>query len=280
VADDLLSAATDALRETPIEGDGAATRLRVRRSLEASHRGRRQLAGFLTGTGILLAGTMSWAFATGRASAVWHAIVDPAPVHVERAAPEPAAAPGRAGAVRVAPPVQPTPVEPEPAAVEPAAVEPAAVEPEPAAVEPAAVEPAAPPRHAAAPRGEVPAVRAGAPSIRAEAAPPPLEELYRRAHELHFHGSDYPAAIAAWEAYLAAEPTGRFVAEARYNRALLLIRVGRYAEARAALAPYARGEIAGGYRRAEAAQLVERLPEGAPDRGAGRDADRDVGRDR
>ena len=37
--------------------------------------------------------------------------------------------------------------------------------------------------------------------------------------------------------------------------------VGRYAEARAALAPYARGEIAGEYRRAEAAQLLERLPE-------------------
>jgi hypothetical protein len=89
---------------------------------------------------------------------------------------------------------------------------------------------------------------------------PPIEALYRKAHELHFRGADHAAAIAAWDAYLAAEPTGRFVAEARYNRALLLIRVGRYAEARAALEPYARGEVAGGYRRAEASQLVERLP--------------------
>jgi hypothetical protein len=89
----------------------------------------------------------------------------------------------------------------------------------------------------------------------------PIEALYRRAHELHFHGTDHAAAIAAWEAYLAAEPMGRFVAEARYNRALLLIRIGRYTEARAALAPYARGEIAGGYRRAEATRLIERLPE-------------------
>jgi tetratricopeptide (TPR) repeat protein len=94
---------------------------------------------------------------------------------------------------------------------------------------------------------------------------PPIEALYRKAHELHFRGGDHAAAIAAWDAYLAAEPTGRVVAEARYNRALLLIRVGRYAEARAALEPYARGEIAGGYRRAEAAQLVERLPGANPD---------------
>jgi hypothetical protein len=89
----------------------------------------------------------------------------------------------------------------------------------------------------------------------------PVEALYRRAHELHFHGADHAAAIAAWDAYLAAEPMGRFVAEARYNRAPMLIRVGRYVEARAALAPYARGDIAGCYRRAEAARLLERLPE-------------------
>ncbi|HSK00271.1 MAG TPA: hypothetical protein VK932_03480, partial [Kofleriaceae bacterium] len=92
--DDLLSSATEAVRELPVDADGSATRLRVRRSLEASHRGRRQLAGFLTGSGILLAGTMSWAFATGRAEAVWRAIVDPAPVHEERAEPPaPASAP-------------------------------------------------------------------------------------------------------------------------------------------------------------------------------------------
>ncbi|HWU85775.1 MAG TPA: hypothetical protein VN253_00765, partial [Kofleriaceae bacterium] len=81
MTDDLLTSATAALRETPVEGDGAETRLRVRRSLEADHRGRRQLVSFMTATSILLAGTMSWAFATGRVAAVWHAIVDPAPVH-------------------------------------------------------------------------------------------------------------------------------------------------------------------------------------------------------
>lgn len=248
MADDLLSAATEALRETPTDGDGAATRLRVRRSLEASHRGRRQLAGFLTGTGILLAGTMSWAFATGRAEAVWRAIVDPAPVHevrIEQAAPMPAPALAkRVGQVEPAPEPE-QPVEPAP----PAPVEPAPVEPEKS--DPPAPAPAPMPTPALQLRPE----RTERPAPR-----PPVEVLYRRAHELHFRGGDHAAAIAAWDAYLAAEPTGRFVAEARYNRALLLIRVGRYAEARAALAPYARGEIAGGYRRAEAAQLLERLP--------------------
>jgi len=101
---------------------------------------------------------------------------------------------------------------------------------------------------------------------RRAAAPPratpvePVEAQYRKAHELHFHGGDPAAALAAWDAYLAAEPDGRFSVEARYNRALVLVRLARYAEARAALAPFARGDIAPrGYRQAEAEQLVERL---------------------
>jgi len=52
------------------------------------------------------------------------------------------------------------------------------------------------------------------------------------------------AALAAWDAYLAAEPQGRFAIEARYNRALVLARLGRYRDAHAALVPFARGEIA------------------------------------
>jgi hypothetical protein len=93
------------------------------------------------------------------------------------------------------------------------------------------------------------------------AAPaPPVEALYRRAHELHFHGGEPAATLAAWDAYLAAEPAGRFSVEARYNRAILLIRLGRYAEARAALQPFARGEVEpSGYRQTEAGRLVERL---------------------
>lgn len=232
--DDLLSSATEALRETSGEADGSATRLRLRRSLEANHRGHRQFVSFATMSAILLGGTMSWAFATGRAAAVWRGIVDPEPVEAVRAEPEPPApTPQRTVQVpqrRVEQPPVPVP-QPEP-------------EPEPTPAPP-------PPVRIQAP------VRAVAPArVQARA----IEELYREAHKLHFDGTDYPAAIAAWDAYLAVQPKGRFVAEARYNRGLALIRVGRYAEARTALEPYARGEILRGYRQREAAQLVERLP--------------------
>lgn len=88
----------------------------------------------------------------------------------------------------------------------------------------------------------------------------PVEVLYRRAHDLHFHGNDYAAAFAAWNAYLDAEPSGRFSVEARYNRALCLIRLGRLHEARAALLPFAHDEVEPkGYRHDEANELVERL---------------------
>ncbi|MEO7730524.1 MAG: hypothetical protein ABIY55_06090, partial [Kofleriaceae bacterium] len=96
-------------------------------------------------------------------------------------------------------------------------------------------------------------------------APPPVEALYRRAHELHFHGGAPEATLAAWDAYLAAEPDGRFSIDARYNRALVLVRLARYAEAHAALLPFARGEVSpAGYHQPEAAQIVERLARFAP----------------
>ncbi|HTJ45622.1 MAG TPA: hypothetical protein VL463_26145 [Kofleriaceae bacterium] len=97
-----------------------------------------------------------------------------------------------------------------------------------------------------------------------------LDVLYRHAHALHFHGDDPAAALAAWDDYLRAAPSGRFAAEARYNRALDLIKLGRYADARAALAPFADGSIAPrGYRHDEAIDLIDRLstleaPAGTP----------------
>jgi TolA-binding protein len=91
----------------------------------------------------------------------------------------------------------------------------------------------------------------------------PIEVLYRKAHELHFHGDDYAAALAAWDDYLATEPSGRFAIEARYNRALCLVRLGRLAEARDALDPFARGEVQpAGYRRDEAKALVDKIASG------------------
>jgi TolA-binding protein len=96
----------------------------------------------------------------------------------------------------------------------------------------------------------------------AVAPPPPAadpeDRAFRRAHEAHFAAHDWTSALAGWDAYLAAYPHGRFVPEARYNRAIALVRLGRRDEARAALQPFADGTF-GGYRQSEARQLLDAL---------------------
>jgi hypothetical protein len=82
--------------------------------------------------------------------------------------------------------------------------------------------------------------------------------LYQNAHRAHFVDKDAGAALAAWNDYLRQMPRGRFAVEASYNRALCLVRLGRSAQAREALLPFARGAF-GNYRRTEAAALVEEL---------------------
>lgn len=69
---------------------------------------------------------------------------------------------------------------------------------------------------------------------------------------------DPARAIAAWDAYLAAAPNGRFAPEARYNRALALVRLGRHAEAKKELEAFANGSF-GEYRRTEARALLDAL---------------------
>jgi hypothetical protein len=83
--------------------------------------------------------------------------------------------------------------------------------------------------------------------------------LYKNAYRLHFTEQRYAAALAAWDEYLRAAPTGRLVVEARYNRAIALARLGRRADAEAALTPFARGEVSGGYRSQEARELLDAL---------------------
>lgn len=113
------------------------------------------------------------------------------------------------------------------------------------------------------------------PSDRAEplarvpsARPPPLtateprrsEELaaYEKAHRAHFDEHNASSALALWDDYLKKFPATRWEPEARYNRALCLIRLKRIQEARQALAPFARGDY-GGYRRREASALLAAL---------------------
>lgn len=80
---------------------------------------------------------------------------------------------------------------------------------------------------------------------------------FKRAFALHVSGAP-SAAVAAWSDYLAAHPNGRFVPEARYSRAVDLLRAGRRGEAALALRPFAEAPP-GGYRRADAQQLLRSI---------------------
>lgn len=92
-------------------------------------------------------------------------------------------------------------------------------------------------------------------------APGPSRDLalYNKAHALHFRERRYDQALYAWEEYLGLTPTPTFALEARYNRALCLLRLGHFEEARAALTPFAEGRYANGYRRDEATRFIQAL---------------------
>jgi len=98
-------------------------------------------------------------------------------------------------------------------------------------------------------------------SVKAPTAREPSHDLqlYKSAHQSHFRDRNYGQALSAWEAYLQQMPSGTFAIEAKYNRALCLVRLGRYAEARAAFSEFAEGKVVGGYRRDEAARFIEAL---------------------
>jgi hypothetical protein len=88
------------------------------------------------------------------------------------------------------------------------------------------------------------------------------DALYIAAHAAHFGGARADLALAAWDRYLAVahgdDPQSGFVLEARYNRAICLVRLGRYDEAREALRPFAGGAYQG-YRRADAQSLIDKM---------------------
>lgn len=93
--------------------------------------------------------------------------------------------------------------------------------------------------------------------------PPPADglDLFRRAQQLQFKEYRWQAALNAWDAYLAGQEHGALAPEARWNRAVCLLRLHRTAEARRALQPFAQG-AEGGYRQAEAQALLRALDDG------------------
>jgi hypothetical protein len=86
----------------------------------------------------------------------------------------------------------------------------------------------------------------------------PQLAAYRAAHRTHFDSGDAKAALSAWDSYLSEFPDGSFVDDARFNRALCLIRLGQLAAARAALSAFANAP-AGSYRQVEAESLLSGL---------------------
>jgi hypothetical protein len=119
--------------------------------------------------------------------------------------------------------------------------------------------PAARPAHAAVRAAAV--IIPAAPPAPVPADPPDLDgpegAAYARAHVAHFDGTSWQRALTAWDDYLRSYPRGAFVPEARYNRALCLIRLERFAAAKAALRPFAAGAVGRGYRAGEARTLLD-----------------------
>jgi hypothetical protein len=283
---DVLKRASEDLRDStePTAAELAALRARVlsNKVRPLAPRARSKSLRWL----LPLAAALVTGSALAATPGAWQGLVDAVerylPVELLSPARE-AARPARKRANK--PPPLPVPA-PAPAlnSAEPALLEPSA-QPEPAQAETsvapetsaAVVAPAAPRKASAertaaarpAPpvRNPPPAATSSAEPAAAAPEPEPAPQpassaelmLYRPAHELHFRARNFGAALAAWDAYLSRFPQGTLALEAEYNRALCLMRLGRYAEARTALAPFAAGARGGGYRRSEATRFLRAM---------------------
>jgi hypothetical protein len=235
---DLLDEAVGALREEGVSDDATHrfTRARVMASLHQGTVKRRTRLAFLLPIAATFLATSAWGVSSGRAR-VWVEEIRTA-IGFSTSEKAPPRAPADKAPKRAARAPEPAPAP--------------AIEAPPVAV----VEEAPLPAVAEAPKPapEPVAVASGAPDAGLDAE----LELYRSAHRAHFAGGDPAGALAAWDRYLEKSPKGRFALEARYNRALCLVRLDRKAEARAALEPFAKGSF-GGYRKREAGELLEAL---------------------
>lgn len=246
--DDRLDDALRALRDVT---DGRSeraprTRARIVAQAVARARTRRRAVVLAAPLAAVLVASTAWAAATGRLPRVWELLV-------ARRAETTAAPPSRTTATAPSSSSSSSPRVAEDAAAEEAPV--ASVAPPPAPLPSPATPGASSPSSApvAAPRARLAAAASASASISAAE-----QELYDRAHKAHFVDRDPAAALRGWDAYLAAYPHGALALEARYNRAIALVRLGRRDEAREALAPFADGSF-GGYRRREARGLLDAL---------------------
>jgi hypothetical protein len=81
---------------------------------------------------------------------------------------------------------------------------------------------------------------------------------YREAERLQFEEKDYARALDAWDRYVPLAGKSPLLVDAKWQRALCLVRLGRSDEAREALEPFARGDL-GAYRQSEARTILDAL---------------------
>jgi TolA-binding protein len=250
MSDDVLSRATRALREETAGDDASArfTRSRIMASVHEERVKRRTRWAFLIPIAATFIAASAYGAATGKTRAAILVVVralgihhgeTPAPPRSARRSPAPTA--NAPAVAQHAPPLA--------AAAEPP---PGELAPTPPPSRPVRSGALAPIIAAAAPARSLPGVGGAA-------AADPTFDLYRAAHQAHFVDHDYARALGAWDAYLKSAPSGALAPEARYNRALCLVRLHRNDEARAALKPFAAGQY-GTYRRADAEKLIAALP--------------------
>ena len=267
-ADDILTRASSALRERAREPSTEASWTRARVLLRASRRAQRgKLALSVAPLAAVFAISTAWASTHGELPRAWDRVLGllaskggeasaPANARIASAVDRPAAiAAGAAAPVDLRgsiPPALPElSVDALPRTCPPSSPrlcehcgEPFAREGSarmvPESIRDAAIAPARPEERVAVPHEDDQA------------------RLYAEAHRAHFVDGDPSSALRAWDAYLAAAPEGLFAPEARYNRALTLVRLGRLDEARRALEPFARG-VYGGYRTREATALLDAM---------------------
>ncbi len=246
--DERLDEAARALREVRHgrSGQAGATRAAILRSHDARTRRTFVLQAVAAVLVLGLGLPTAWAWATGRLPR-WGSEGSDAPA-VPLRSDAPAVAPRPPIEAPIEAPIE-TPIE---APVEPIEAPVAPLDPIPA-VAPTGPSPVPAPSIA---DGDEDASELEDPS--APPVDPAERRAYRAAHALHFDARDPSGALAAWDAYLSRYPSGRFAIEARYNRALCLVRLGREAEAREALAPFASGRY-GAYRQREATALTEAM---------------------
>jgi RNA polymerase sigma-70 factor (ECF subfamily) len=275
--------AADIARLTGVPEATVRTRLfharrKLRKALEPPTRARRRL---LVGAGLALSIALVALGPRAMAApfvATYHAVLRAVGLDArpgESTAPREPAAP-RKSPPRVSPPnISPPNISPpniSPPSVSPPNISPPSVSPpniSPPNISPPGISPSrasrpldektAPVKHDMAPvRSPVRAV-ASTPKSRPRVVLDPFHAEYLRGHEAQFVAHDYEAALRAWDVYLGQASSGSFALEARYNRAIALAQLGRLAEAREALAPFAAGEH-GDYRRRAAQRLLDLLP--------------------